>query len=88
VVPGSRTDRDNHAIPIGKNVIAVYLAPFVALGWTTQVILAVVHSISAAPVFIVYLCAPLPLIMVAICAIVMAILVLMFLRDGGQADEG
>jgi hypothetical protein len=61
------------------------------------VILAVVQSIPAIPVFVLDLGALLPLIVVAICAIVVAILrlrlivpilVWMVLREGGQAGKG
>ena len=97
VIAGSGLDGDNPAITVGENVIAVNLAPFVALGRTTQVILAVVQFIPAIPVFLLDLGALLPLIVVAICAIVVAILrlrlivpilVWMVLREGGQAGKG
>jgi hypothetical protein len=52
VIAGSGLDGDNPAITVGENVIAVDLAPFVALGRTTQVILAVVYFIPAIPVFV------------------------------------
>src|SRR5664280_1844848 len=97
VIAGSGLGGDNPAITVGENVIAVNLAPFVALGRTTQVILAVVQFIPAIPVFVLDLGALLPLIVVAICAIVVAILrlrlivpilVWMVLREGGQAGKG
>jgi hypothetical protein len=97
VIAGSGPGGDNHAITVGENVIAVNLAPFVALGRTTQVILAVVQFIPAIPVFLLDFGALLPLIVVAICAIVVAILrlrlivpilVWMVLREGGQAGKG
>src|ERR1035437_538033 len=97
VIAGSGLGGDNPAITVGENVIAVNLAPFVALGRTTQVILAVVQFIPAIPVFLLDFGALLPLIVVAICAIVVAILrrrlivpilVWMVLREGGQAGKG
>jgi hypothetical protein len=97
VIAGSGLGGDNPAITVGENVIAVNLAPFVALGRTTQVILAVVQSIPPIPVFVLDCGALLPLIVVAICAIVvsilrlrliMPILVWMVLREGGQAGKG
>jgi hypothetical protein len=97
VIAGSGPDGDNGAIVGGKNVVAIYLPPLVTLGRSPQVVRLIVKLIPAVPVFLGYAGTLLPLIVLAISAVVVAILRLrlivvilirMVLRDGGQASKG
>src|ERR1700738_3601431 len=97
VVARSAPDGMDCAISVCENVVAVDVTPLVALRRTLQVIGAIVHLVSAIPILLGDPGAPLPLVVMAIRAIVvpilrlrlvMAILVRMLLREGRQAEIG
>jgi hypothetical protein len=69
----SGLDRDNDAVMGGKNVVAINLPPLVAFGWAPQVVRSIVELLSAIPVLVRYVVTLLPLIVMAICAVIMAI---------------
>src|SRR5580692_11569142 len=96
-IAGIGPDGDDGAVVVGKNVVAINLPPFVTLGWVPQVVRSIVHRFSAIPVLLPYARTLLPLIVLAISAVVaailrlrliVAILVRMVLRKRGQASEG
>jgi hypothetical protein len=74
VIAGSVPDGGYGAVVVGKNVVAINLPPLVFLGRSLQVICPIVHLVSAIPVLLLYAGTLLPLIVLAISAVVMAIL--------------
>ena len=74
VIAGSVPDGGNGAVVVGKNVVAINLPPLVLLGRALKVIRSIVHLVSAIPVLLRYAGTLLPLIVLAISAVVMAIL--------------
>jgi hypothetical protein len=97
VIAGCRPDGDDGAIVVGKNVIAINLPPFVTFGRASQVVRPIVGFLAAIPILLLNAGTFLPLLMLAISAVVVAILrlrlivailVRMVLRYRGQASDG
>jgi len=59
---------------VAKNVVAINLPPLAALGWAPQVVRSIVQRLSAIPVLLPHAGTPLPLIVLAVSAIVVTIL--------------
>ena len=87
----ARGTNTNCAVPVsrnsGENIIAVYLAPFIAARRLVEMILTVVHSFATLPVFVMHPVALFPFIMVDIRVVVVVIVVMIIAVILGERNS-
>ena len=78
---------DDPGSDCGKNIIAVYLAPLIAVWRLLQMIVAIVYALTAVPVFLVHSVAMFPFFVVHLGVIVVVVLVMIVVMILGERDS-